>query len=85
METSVLQNCITEARLLVDAAYNQTERRWAWAWVWGLHGPGRVDDGGWMDNSQGHLTHHLPLGTLGKCHVGRESPFYPSFCLFTPC
>lgn len=27
VETSVLQGCITEAKLLVDAAYNQTERR----------------------------------------------------------
>lgn len=26
VETSVLQSCITEAKFLVDAAYNQTQR-----------------------------------------------------------
>lgn len=45
VETSVLQDCVKEAKLLVDAAYNRTQGRWAW--VWGLHGPGRADEGGW--------------------------------------
>lgn len=30
VETSVLRDCITEAKLLVDSAYNQTQRRWVW-------------------------------------------------------
>lgn len=32
METSVLQDCIAEAKLLVDTAYNRTQKRWGWGW-----------------------------------------------------
>lgn len=61
METSVLWSCITEAKLLVDAAYNQTQMRWAW--VWALHGPGRVHVGGWAPIKVVSPT-ILPLNTM---------------------
>lgn len=61
METSVLQSCITEAKLLVDAAYNQTQRRWAGAWA--LRGPGRAREGGRAPTKDiSPIT--LPLGTM---------------------
>ncbi|KAM5214554.1 LOW QUALITY PROTEIN: eosinophil peroxidase [Hipposideros larvatus] len=58
-ETSVLQGCTTQAKLLVDTTYNQTQKMW----FWGLHGPGRVDVGGWAPAKViSPIT--LPLGTM---------------------
>lgn len=42
MENSVLRDCIAEAKLLVDAAYNWTQKRWAWDFT-SLGGPVRAD------------------------------------------
>lgn len=35
VENSVLQDCIAEAKLLVDSAYNRTQKRWARDWEGG--------------------------------------------------
>ncbi|KAF7479325.1 Hypothetical predicted protein [Marmota monax] len=49
VENSLLQDCIAEAKLLVDAAYNRTQKRWTWVWgaVWAWealppHFPGSI-------------------------------------------
>lgn len=75
METSVLQNCVKEAKLLVDAAYNRTQGRWAW--VWSLHGTGRVDEGGWAP-TEVTLPISCPWVPWGLGQVGGEPSFYPS-------